>query len=123
MNKGKEGRHSSIFDNPEFLTAMLIMAVESDDEEKIHGITGKIMSEMLNDFMEIFSKWGGISLLRGVFLGSVQIFTDTIKTLCDEDDIAGAEHLRNNTEVTTMDLGAFINEIRKKKDNQGESEK
>lgn len=123
MNKGKEGRHSSIFDSPEFLTAMLIMAVESDDEEKIHGITGKIMSEMLNDFMEIFSKWGSISLLRGVFLGSVQIFTDTIKTLCDEDDIASAEHLRNNTEVTTMDLGAFINEIRKKKDNQGESEK
>lgn len=123
MNKGKEGRHSSFFDSPEFLTAMLIMAVETDDEEKIHGITGKIMSEMLNDFMEIFSKWGGISLLRGIFLGSVQIFTDTIKTLCDEDDIEGAEHLRNNTEVTTMDLGAFINEIRKKKDNQGESEK
>lgn len=34
MNKGKEGRHSGIFDSPEFLTAMLIMAVETDDEEK-----------------------------------------------------------------------------------------
>ena len=123
MNKGKEGRRPSFFNSPEILTAMLIMAVETDDEEKIHGITGKIMSEMLNDFMEIFSKWGSIGLLRGVFLGSLQIFTDTIKTLCDEDDIAGAEHLRNNTEVTTMDLGAFINERRKKKDNQGESEK
>lgn len=123
MNKGKEGRRPSFFNSPEILTAMLIMAVETDDEEKIHGITGKIMSEMLNDFMEIFNKWGSIGLLRGVFLGSVQIFTDTIKTLCDEDDIAGAEHLRNNTEVTTMDLSAFINEIRKKKDNQGESEK
>lgn len=108
----------------DLLYAALRLALMVDDEKEVHEISGTMMAAMFNDFMEVYTKWcGRTSLVRGPFQAMAELFTETIRTLCDEDDLQAAEHIRGNTDITMVDLGALKAEAEKKKKKRGDKEK
>ena len=103
------------------LTALRI-ALMTGDNEAVHRITGMMMGAIFSEFMDNYFKWcGKTDVLQGPFLAMAELFTETIRSLCDETDLDAAEHIRENTDVTMVNLADIKEQVEKKK--RGDEEK
>ena len=92
---------------------MLLFAMATKNEDMIHEANEKIMGEILGNFMSDFENWiGQARFLKGMYLAMAELFVETIKLLCNEDDLEIAESLRGKVEISMIDLRSIVEQIK-----------